>query len=145
MLLSLLFCHFKCFVLQTCRRRKLLPVYSLRSFSPTSPSLFTLLCSHPSGITCACRCVFMQCALAYSPMYLYFSPSLQASLLLHQSSIFQIKWSWLKECKCLIFQTHERLHRDSTVQYQIYITFLYHLIMDIHNISVKWIIDLGCN
>lgn len=41
----------------------------------------------------ACRCVFMQCVAAYSLMYLYFSPSVQASLLLHQSSIFQIKWS----------------------------------------------------
>lgn len=47
---------------------------------------------------CVCRCVLMQRVAVNSLMYLYFSPSLQASLLLHQCSIFQIKWSWLKDC-----------------------------------------------
>lgn len=64
---------------------------------------------------CVCartyRCVFVQWVAAYSLMYLYFSRSLQASLLLHQSSIFQIKWSWLKDCanvwflKCVCVST----------------------------------------
>lgn len=67
-----------------------LPFILLGSFS-----FFMLLCSYLSGSMCVrvCRCVFMQCVAAYSLMYLYFSPSLQPSLLLHQSSIFQIKWS----------------------------------------------------
>lgn len=68
-----------------------------------------------AAYVCVCartyRCVFVRWVAAYSLMYLYFSRSLQASLLLHQSSIFQIKWSWLKDCanvwflKCVCVST----------------------------------------
>lgn len=61
----------------------------------------------------ACLCVFMQRVPIYSPVYLYFSYPLQGSSLLRQSSIFQIKWSWLKDRANVWFFKYACLSRDS--------------------------------
>lgn len=62
--------------------------FSFHSFLPMFSRPFFLL-SYLS--------VFMRRFPIYSPVYLYFSSPLQASSLLRLSSIFQIKWSWLKD------------------------------------------------
>lgn len=116
--------------------------YSQFQLPVIPPHVFQALffSSYLSGSTFTC--VFMRRVPIYSPVYLYFSSPLQASPLLRQSSIFQIKWSWLKDSANVWFFKHACLSQDSrsNIRFALlfYVVWLWTFITSLLNELLIW-------